>query len=52
MPSARAYPLDRLMGALAAHMLACKPHTPTSKTAMVEYIMLREVNDTPECAAA
>jgi hypothetical protein len=52
MPAARAYPLPRLMGALEAHMAAARPHTPTSKVAMVEYILLRGINDRPEDAAA
>ena len=52
MPAARAYPLPRLMGALEAHMAAARPHTPTSKVAMVEYILLRGINDKPEDAAA
>ena len=52
MPAARAYPLERVLAALEAHMEAARPPTPTSKTAMVEYIMLRDVNDTPDDALA
>lgn len=52
MPAARAYPLHRVFAALEAHMAAARPYTPTSKTAMIEYIMLRDVNDTLEDATA
>ena len=51
MPAARAYPLSRLMPALEGHLAEAKAHTPTSKVAMVEYILLRDVNDTAEDAA-
>ncbi|KAG8469835.1 hypothetical protein KFE25_006290 [Diacronema lutheri] len=41
MPAARAYPLPALLGAVDAYLARCR----AGKAVMIEYIMLRDVND-------
>ncbi|CAM9801158.1 unnamed protein product [Chrysoparadoxa australica] len=48
VPSAQAFPLDKLMQALKDHMNA--KSTRASQGALIEYVLLADVNDTDECA--
>jgi len=53
VPAAKAWPLPKLIAALDAHILACSRYSSATKFKglMVEYVLIREVNDAPAHAA-
>jgi adenine C2-methylase RlmN of 23S rRNA A2503 and tRNA A37 len=56
VPTAKAWPLDKLMNAMDRHFRACEQYLGTKRFAqtrmMIEYVLLKNVNDTEEDADA
>ena len=50
VPTATAYPLPKLIDALDNHLQHCKQKNKSSVAAMIEYILIAEVNDRDEHA--
>ena len=50
VPTATAYPFEQIMGALDNHLSNCNKKSNTSVAAMIEYILIANINDADEHA--